>query len=343
MTLRSLSHNLALSASPEVDTRWYWLPFRVKKWALNLLLLPWPDVVVPDHFRPATRTYKLPGRFGLFTCDVRRTSAVSVDQVERVVRRARQMVGRIDGIVFPELTLRDDEHIQICQRTRAFVVAGLGSSPAAGMSGENRVGAAVPVGDEIVATWRQDKHHRWRVDSNQIAQYGLGSQLDPEREWWEDTPVGSRTLYFWQINGWLTLSVLICEDLARQDPVSNVVRSIGPNLVVALLMDGPQLASRWPARYATVLADDPGCSVLTVTSVGMALLSRVPGKPESRVVALWKDAASGKMIEIELEKGAAGVVISLTRQFAKEWTADGRNDRGATGYVCLNGIHQVRV
>jgi len=253
------------------------------------------------------------------------------------------MVGRIDGIVFPELTLRDDEHIQICQRTRAFVVAGLGSSPAAGMSGENRVGAAVPVGDEIVATWRQDKHHRWRVDSNQIAQYGLGSQLDPEREWWEDTPVGSRTLYFWQINGWLTLSVLICEDLARQDPVSNVVRSIGPNLVVALLMDGPQLASRWPARYATVLADDPGCSVLTVTSVGMALLSRVPGKPESRVVALWKDAASGKMIEIELEKGAAGVVISLTRQFAKEWTADGRNDRGATGYVCLNGIHQVRV
>jgi len=52
------------------------------------------------------------------------------------------------------------------------------------------------------------------------------------------------------------LTVLICEDLARLDPVNDLVRAVGPNLVMSLLMDGPQLTTRWPARYATVLADD---------------------------------------------------------------------------------------
>jgi hypothetical protein len=47
------------------------------------------------------------------------------------------------------------------------------------------------------------------------------------------------------------------------------MNAIGPNLVIALLMDGPQLENRWPARYATVLAEDPGSAVLTVTSLGM--------------------------------------------------------------------------
>ena len=58
-----------------------------------------------------------------------------------------------------------------------------------------------------------------------------------------------------------TLSVLICEDLARYDPVLTVMNAIGPNLVIALLMDGPQLERRWCGRYATALADDPGSSV----------------------------------------------------------------------------------
>ena len=43
-----------------------------------------------------------------------------------------------------------------------------------------------------------------------------------------------------------------------------------------LLLDGPQLTSRWAARYASVLADDPGSAVMTLTSYGMVQRSRPP-------------------------------------------------------------------
>jgi hypothetical protein len=141
---------------------------------------------------------------------------------------------------------------------------------------------------------------------------------------------------------WLSVAVLICEDLARQDPAAELVRAVGPNLVLALLMDAPQLPSRWPARYATVLADDPGSSVLTLTSLGMAALSRPPNVPlRPRLIALWKDAKSAAPVEIELPPGAAGCVLSLTVQWDEEWTADGRGDNRTTGYVILAGTHPI--
>jgi hypothetical protein len=31
-----------------------------------------------------------------------------------------------------------------------------------------------------------------------------------------------------------TWSVLICEDLARQDPAADLIRAVGPNLLIAL-------------------------------------------------------------------------------------------------------------
>ena len=88
------------------------------------------------------------------------------------------------------------------------------------------------------------------------------------------------------------MCVLICEDLARQDPVTEVIRAVGPNLVFALLMDGPQLRNRWASRYASVLAEDPGCSVLSLTSLGMSRRSRPrlesgPVVDRSSVIALW--------------------------------------------------------
>jgi hypothetical protein len=111
--------------------------------------------------------------------------------------------------------------------------------------------------------------------------------------------------------------------------------------VVALLMDAPQLGVRWPARYATVLADDPGSSVLTVTSAGMVDLTRPPrsAKP-SRSVGLWKDARSD-FVELELPQGAMGLLLNLCIEDVEEWTADGRSDRGVTGYPRLGGVHVV--
>jgi hypothetical protein len=85
-----------------------------------------------------------------------------------------------------------------------------------------------------------------------------------------------------------TVISLVCEGLAQIDDVADVVRSVGPTIVVTPLVDGPQLSSRWASRYASVLADDPGSAVLTLTSFGMAQRSRPPGAElltRGRVVA----------------------------------------------------------
>lgn len=186
------------------------------------------------------------------------------------------------------------------------------------------------------------KHHRWRMDGAQVAQYGLGARLDPTREWWEDFEIVRREVHFWCPLDWLTVSVLICEDLARPDPATDAVRSVGPNLLISLLLDGPQLAQRWSDRYATVLADDPGSSVLTLTSIGMTQLCRPEGKPASRVIGLWKDASSG-VREILLPEGHEALVLVLKREQTHEWTADGREDKGSADQVLWAGVHAVRL
>jgi hypothetical protein len=77
------------------------------------------------------------------------------------------------------------------------------------------------------------------------------------------------------------------------------------------LLDGPQLAGRWPCRYASILADEPGAAVLTLTSYGMVGRSRPPGKRPSRVVAHWNNRLDG-LHEIELAPRAAAVLVSAS-------------------------------
>ncbi len=310
--------------------------------SLNLLVLPWPLEVVPRQFR------ENPGRlenmdqetFRFFTCEM--PEAVDIPRVGGLLENAELLVGRVDAIVFPELALRPDDCVRLAKDLQCVVIGGEGApaDPQARSAGSNAAVVAVPLGQDVLAT-RQQKHHRWRLDARQIGQYGLGSQLHPEHAWWEYIALGAREVRFWCLDSWLAFCVLICEDLARQDPVAPVVRAVGPNLVITLVMDGPQLAGRWTARYATVLAEDPGASVLSLTSAGMVRLSRVPGREPSRVVALWKDGRGGAPREIELEGGAEGVVLCLTREMTTEWSADGRSDEEATGQLLLNGVHQV--
>jgi hypothetical protein len=95
----------------------------------------------------------------------------------------------------------------------------------------------------------QFKHHRWRLDRPQCEQYRLDfRRLSPAEKWWEDIDVSNRQLPFFALRRYMSMTVLICEDLARNDPAMSVVRAVGPNLVIALLMDGPQLSHRWPGK-----------------------------------------------------------------------------------------------
>jgi hypothetical protein len=344
LSVRSLSHNLAFCIPGEVTPRWDVAPAPLGKASLNLLLLPWPLEVVPSQFRPnkGHLSNMDEDAFRFFTCEAKARPAYD-DRVAVLMTEAERLVGRVDALVFPELALHRGDAVRLARRFDKVVVGGEGSASdtETGDPGTNLAVIAVPTVNEVYRS-EQHKHHRWRLDERQIGQYGLGSQLDPNRSWWEHIELPERQVRFWCLDGWLTFCVLICEDLARQEPVAPVVRAVGPNLVIALVMDGPQLGGRWTSRYATVLAEDPGSSVLALTSFGMVDLSRASGNPPSRVVALWKDGTGGAPREISLEPGAEGVILCLTQKDVKEWTADGRHDDYASGYLLLNGVHQVR-
>ena len=227
--------------------------------------------------------------------------------------------------------------------TGAFLIGGVVTPSVDGITpGRNWLAFDALFAGLHVNVLEQEKHHRWRIDRPQIEQYGLGGHLDPNKCWWEHISLNQRQVHFVPLNSETTLCCLICEDLARQDPVADVVRAVGPNLVIALLMDAPQVNARWPARYATVLADDPGCSVLTLTSAGMVDLARPPpGVKASRSVALWKDARSASAVEIELPEKADGILLNLATQGRTEWTADGRDDGKHGEYPRLVGIHAI--
>ena len=363
ITIRSLSHNLSLCPAGDVNVNWSEC-LSVKRHCLNLLLAPWPLVVTPSHFQSVDPSRaELPDiakGFGFFEYnpppDEKAGSALRrffqgeedtrlFTRLKDLLANARRAVHRIDGVVFPELALTSGQYGSISEylmEEGIFLICGVRQSPVSdGEAAQNYLQFDIPFPRQP-AKHRQDKHHRWRLDKRQIVQYGVGSALDVASNWWEHISIGERELYFVVLDDWLTVCPLICEDLARQDPIAELVRAVGPNLVIALLMDGPQLPSRWPARYATVLADDPGSSVLTLTSLGMAELSMPPpGGTRSRAIALWKDAKTGEAISIEMPPKMEGVILSLSRQYVEEWSADGRGDCGTTGFPTLSGIHFV--
>jgi hypothetical protein len=351
ITIRSLTHHLALYIPGEVSPMWWMQGSNIDEdaWCLNILILPWPRVVRPMHFRAAAGGLRnMDPHFGFFDCDVRSPEPqYGVSDVVDAWKLAHEHLAAVEGesgatinlIVFPELALREKEPLEIMQKTNALVIGGVGVPSRVPGASRNYACVAIP---PTTVEQKQDKHHRWKLDGKQIQNYGIGSRLDPTMNWWENIAIDRRELKFFAVNDWFTFSVLICEDLARLDPVTELLRAVAPNLVVALLLDGPQLSSRWPARYATVLADDPGTSVLTVTSLGMATSSVPAGHQPSRVIALWKDARSAVPEEIPLDPDAIGVVLNVRREFVEEWSADGRGDHATTGYLLRNKVHQIR-
>jgi hypothetical protein len=343
LTIRSLSFYLALCSIEEVSPEWILVGSYPERESMNLLLVPWPFRVIPSQFEAAEpaagEMRNMPDQFGFFTFKQRSDIGV-VEAVQTIYANALADMGQIDGVVLPELALSKSEHSMLRRfilQKGAFLVSGVGEAPnPTSQHGVNQVCLDIPHEEPL----SQSKHHRWKLDTSQIRQYGLGSRLSVDKNWWEHISLTDRRLLFVSLPA-LVMSVLICEDLARPDPVGDLVRAVGPNLVIALLMDGPQLKGRWPERYAMALADDPGSSVLSLTSLGMSELSRPSqGASRSRVVALWKDRG-GTSTEIELPAGCGGIVVSLSFQWEEEWTADGRRDYGSAVFPTLSGVHGV--
>ncbi len=154
-----------------------------------------------------------------------------------------------------------------------------------------------------------------------------------------------RTVNLVEVGEGITFAALVCEDLAQIDEVADLLRSVGPTMMITPLLDGPQLSSRWSARYASVLADDPGSAVLTLTSNGMARRSRPRGRDMQPIVALWKDPIRGTR-EIPLEPGAQGVLLTASADLTTRRSGDGRrpidNCTSSSMSACIRFARQPR-
>ena len=346
---------------PGIEARWHKVPARhrgadVTSEYATMLLLPWPMRVRASDFRPVEgsveRLAKEP--FGFF--EFVPAESLDLDLLDRVLVAAREEVNSVDVVLMPECAVDEDDlpalESLLHHHGAIYLGAGVrqhstqpGRPPGnwihMGFNPRLEKGGALP--EAAGQPWfhfRQRKHHRWSLDKSQIFQYHLGGVLHPDVQWWEAIDVPRLRVEFIEVAE-LTMVSLVCEDLAQNDDVAELMRSVGPTLVLTALLDGPQLRSRWAARYASVLADDPGSAVLTLTSMGMARRSRPHARDASPVIALWKDPRRG-IREIPLEAGAHGVVLSVAMGRATRRSADGRwpVDNGTYCYdVAVQQLH----
>ena len=346
-----------------LEASWHKLPARhlgtdPRAEYVNLLLLPWPLRVRESDFRPLGESVQRLEQdpFGFF--EFAPAERLDLDLLNRVLLAALDEVDDVDVVMLPEAAVDEseiDELEAVLERHGvSMLTAGVRErSPGPGqlpcnwvLTGVNprlQKGAGPPDGPG--RPWfriRQNKHHRWSLDESQIYQYHLAGALHPHVRWWEAMEVPQRSLQFVSVGEEITIVALVCQDLAESDEIADVIRAVGPTAVFTVLLDGPQLASRWAARYASVFADEPGSVVLTLTSFGMAQRSRPPGREASPIVALLKDADQG-LREIALEPGAQAVLLTACGSRAIRRTADGRWPVDTGTHYFGAAVHQIHI
>ena len=346
---------------PGINARWHKIPARHRGTDLRseyatLLLLPWPLRVHASDFHPVGPVHR-PAKdpYGFF--EFAPAEGLDLDLLDRVLVTAREEAGSVDVVLLPESAVDerdlDDLETLLDRHGVVTLVAGVRqTTPQPGRFPSNWLHMSFnprlekgggPLPNERRSPWfhlRQNKHHRWSLDKGQVEQYHLGAALHPHIRWWEAMDVPPLDIQFVEVAE-LVMTSLVCEDLAHNDDIAQLIRSVGPTVVFNVLLDGPQLSSRWTARYASVLADDPGSAVITLTSYGMVERSRPDGRDPSRVIALEKDPTRG-VREIPLEPGAHGVLLTVCMDRATRYTADRRwpVDNATSAYGVA--VHQIR-
>jgi hypothetical protein len=340
LTIRSFSLHLSLITTDEIRPIWNTIPSSFLREEITICLIPWPLTVNANDFVQAPslkhELKNMPDKFDFFAYTPQ-TPANPVAHVNDVVTRARIRHPQINAVVLPEMALSPTQfnelETSVVERLGCVLISGTGTAQTESARCQNEVYFSVP----NYGSLKQAKHHRWKLNRSQIEQYEL-SELDPTKDWWEHIDISSRKFMFNSLGKGRVISVLICEDLARPDPVGDLIRAVAPNLIIALLMDGPQLKGRWPGHYASSLASDPGSSVLSVTSIGMTLRSkpRDPATPRSRVIGLWHSTGEDP-VEMTFQDGDEALIITLQGTYGEEWTADGRHDARTGGKIRLKG------
>lgn len=328
---------------------------------LNLLLVPFPFRIPAESFvREGKRGFRTQQRW--LNPAAQPPDTVPVQEREDAAEKIAEFVidlcricargeMKIHGIVFPEFSLDWRTFDFVSERVAKtkelylhfeFMIAGVSTNESDIPGNFVAMRGLLPWPDEVRndppsrIQWDyapvRGKHHRWKLTEAQIRRYGLSHKLISEPSdgddfsLWEDIQIGRRVIDFVEPRSGTSMTTLICEDLARIDPCQEVIRSVGPNLVIALLMDGPQMLTRWPRHYAGVLADDPGSSVLTLTSLGLIERALPTDRTRSRAVAFWKDPTFET--ELHLPSTAHALAVSLRASRIEETTIDGRSDGG---------------
>lgn len=361
MHLRSLSHFMGLLTN-EVSVQLTDVYPVTRMEQLNLLLLPWPYELRPEAFRPAAYGQHAPEDVAHGYFDLSPSQTLDDAAIARLLgafERAQERCGEVDLIVLPELSVTEEElaifHDALTQRIDALneseerrqpismplLLAGVRAASTPTAFGQNKA----VLRDIYRQPFEQHKHHRWALERNQLRDYGLCHRLSQDRVWWEASSLSPREVLVTPLmRGQLALCALICEDLARQEPVPHALHTIGPGLIIALLLDGAQVNARWPGRFAHVLADDPGAAVLTFTCLGSVRLHDPPGYPTNGEVAMWTNPGSSWSHTLRLERHRTedrymdGIVLELrtTNPPHALMTADGRShhtSRVALEYV----------
>lgn len=358
-TIRSLSHYLALLPPVSVlEPEWILSSINqvrssTSSECIRLLLVPFPFKIHADSFQLSSAQQplgasKLPAYFSLEQRWLEPDGVpltgerLAKDLVQPLIDAAVQETGHVpNGVVLPECALSSELAGDLVQELAGsgieFLITGVLDTTPDGKH-FNRALTFAFQQNGVVATAEQNKHHRWRLDRIQTERYALDFDSSPDNsQWWEDIDVSSRRLPFFALRRDMSLVTLICEDLARSDPAMPAIRAVGPNLVISLLMDGPQLAVRWPGRYATVLADDPGSAVLSFTCAAMVDRSNWLEAKPARSIGLWRDGR-GRTQEIGLPERSLGVVLSLQSSPKHQTTLDGRSDDAMSRQLTLSTV-----
>ncbi|MBL4906280.1 MAG: hypothetical protein JKX94_02425 [Sneathiella sp.] len=358
-TLRNLSKNL--SYNPGAGTvRCHWQQPNAKPASddsgfLKILLCPLPLEIDHTCFYPDSATKDVKDKWGNFILEqkwLNNENAVCIE-IEKALISAKEIDGgqTVSAVMLPEYSITYNLFVKICKSLKLiepgleFLIAGSSTNCEQEKGNFVLTAAWYDEGETYILTSRR-KHHRWKLDRQQLKSYGIETKLPPNKDWWEKHDIRQRELHFFQFRENSVFTSLICEDLARSDPCHEILRSVGPNLMFALLMDGPQLSVRWPGRYTATLTDDPGTSILTLTSFGLVKranevvkkedeILKGEGKEEklekvSRSVAFWKNQASsddpnsGEEKPLELKDDAYAILLTLHAETKHDSTIDGR-------------------
>jgi hypothetical protein len=381
MTLRSLTHNLALLPPlGEVSTRWILSPPIIRgedigvvvnddqdadepsppEKILNLLLVPFPYQIHGSAFRAGGTTIdgtNVPDRIwnakqpNFFDLDQHWLTGVNASALATfladLIKNTEADVREVHGIVLPELALCQplvDHLVPLLARETPIEFLICGTLDKTDAERPRNCVYTNLINDHrkhLPDGFLQSKHHRWQLERHQIRRYHLGHALSTQTRWWEKIDVSNRHCNFFVFRPGACMAALVCEDLARVDPVQRVLRAVGPNLVIALLLDGPQKLGRWSHRYATVLAEDPGSAVLTLTAIGMVERSVDPGQAKPREVALWKDARGAEAVELSLPPDAHALLLSIETNYEENKSLDRRSDHKATASLSLAGVRAI--